>query len=262
MKISIIIPCFNEEKTLSKIVDKVLKFKSFEKEIIIVDDCSSDNTPNIINDLILKSKEIKSIKHEKNYGKGAGIKSGIKISTGDIVGILNADDYYLENTIQTIVTEHINEPNSILHGDMRVFGNNKYYDVISDNKPNILSGMVINHPTMFVPLTIINKHGMYDENFNICGDWEMCVRYYLLGLNFKNINKILVHYMIGGVSTTKPGIVFEDMRKIRIKHKLFKYIDFRYYRDKFFLLVFRNQVNAISHKKRMFIFNLKKLIAL
>ena len=54
MKISIIIPCFNEEKTLSKIVDKVLKFKSHEKEIIIVDDCSEDNTPQIINDLVSK----------------------------------------------------------------------------------------------------------------------------------------------------------------------------------------------------------------
>ena len=80
MKISIIIPCFNEEKTLSQIIDKVLKFKSFEKEIIIVDDCSEDNTPHIINDLLLKFDEIKSIKHEKNYGKGAGIKSGVKIS--------------------------------------------------------------------------------------------------------------------------------------------------------------------------------------
>ena len=61
MKISIIIPCFNEEKTLSKIIDKVLKFKSFEKEIIIVDDCSKDNTPHIIKDLLLKFSEIKSI---------------------------------------------------------------------------------------------------------------------------------------------------------------------------------------------------------
>ena len=54
MKVSIIIPCFNEEKTLSKVVEKVMNFKSFDKEIIIVDDCSNDNTQKIINDLVSK----------------------------------------------------------------------------------------------------------------------------------------------------------------------------------------------------------------
>ena len=51
IKISIIIPCYNEEKTLNQIIEKVLKFKTYDKEIIIVDDCSSDNTQNIINEL-------------------------------------------------------------------------------------------------------------------------------------------------------------------------------------------------------------------
>jgi len=90
MKISIIIPCYNEEKTLNEIVNKVLCFKSFDKELIIVDDCSSDNTEFIINDLVSKYDEIKSIRHDKNYGKGEGIKSGIKISTGDIILIQDA----------------------------------------------------------------------------------------------------------------------------------------------------------------------------
>ena len=66
MKISIIIPCFNEEKTLSEIVEKVMLFKSFHKEIIIVDDCSNDNTPKIISDLVSKFDEVKSIRHERN----------------------------------------------------------------------------------------------------------------------------------------------------------------------------------------------------
>ena len=54
MKISVIIPCFNEEKTISQIIDKVDKFKSFSKEIIIVNDCSTDNSKEIIEDICKK----------------------------------------------------------------------------------------------------------------------------------------------------------------------------------------------------------------
>ena len=58
MKISIIIPCFNEEKTLEKIISKVMLFKSFKKEIIIVDDCSNDSTPIIIKKTTIIPKTI------------------------------------------------------------------------------------------------------------------------------------------------------------------------------------------------------------
>ena len=116
MKISIIIPCFNEEKTLSQIIDKVLKFKSFEKEIIIVDDCSEDNTPHIINDLLLKFDEIKSIKHEKNYGKGAGIKSGLEISTGDIILIQDADLEYNPEDYDSLLEPFLKTDADVVYG--------------------------------------------------------------------------------------------------------------------------------------------------
>ena len=116
MKISIIIPCFNEEKTLSKIVDKVLQFKSFEKEIIIVDDCSKDNTPNIIKDLVSKFKEIKTVRHEKNYGKGAGIKSGVNISTGDIVLIQDADLEYNPEDFDNLLEPFLKTDADVVYG--------------------------------------------------------------------------------------------------------------------------------------------------
>ena len=116
MKISIIIPCYNEEKTLSKIVDKVLKFKKYEKEIIIVDDCSNDSTPNIINDLISRFNEIKSIKHEKNYGKGAGIKSGIKIATGDIILIQDADLEYNPEDYDSLLEPFLKTDADVVYG--------------------------------------------------------------------------------------------------------------------------------------------------
>ena len=116
MKISIIIPCFNEEKTLSKIVDKVLQFNSFEKEIIIVDDCSKDSTPNIIKDLILKFKEIKTVRHEKNYGKGAGIKSGVNISTGDIILIQDADLEYNPEDFDNLLEPFLKTDADVVYG--------------------------------------------------------------------------------------------------------------------------------------------------
>ena len=74
MKISIIIPCYNEEKTLLKVVEKVNKFHLFEKEIIIVDDFSNDSSKTIIENLISKYSFIKGVFHEKNFGKGYFIR--------------------------------------------------------------------------------------------------------------------------------------------------------------------------------------------
>ncbi len=76
MKLSVIIPCFNEEKTLETIVRKVLKFDEYEKEIIIVDDCSTDNSKMIIDKLVNSNPEVKSIYLEKNSGKGSALKKG------------------------------------------------------------------------------------------------------------------------------------------------------------------------------------------
>lgn len=116
MKVSIIIPCYNEEKTLAEIVSKVMLFKSFDKEIIIVDDCSNDNTPIIINDLISKFDEIKSIRHENNYGKGEGIKSGVKISTGDIILIQDADLEYNPNDYDNLLEPFLQTNADVVYG--------------------------------------------------------------------------------------------------------------------------------------------------
>ncbi len=116
MKISIIIPCYNEEKTLSEIVDKVLEFKSFDKEIIIVDDCSSDQTPNIIKNLKTDNEEIKSLRHNKNLGKGAGIRSGIKLATGDIILIQDADLEYNPKDYDKMLVPFLNSDAQVVYG--------------------------------------------------------------------------------------------------------------------------------------------------
>jgi glycosyltransferase involved in cell wall biosynthesis len=98
MKLSIIIPAYNEEKTIHLLLEKVLKVKSdivqFEKEIIIVNDCSKDKTLEVIQDISKLNPEIKIISNEINLGKSQTVKNGILISTGDWVVIQDADLEY------------------------------------------------------------------------------------------------------------------------------------------------------------------------
>ncbi len=94
MKLSVIIPCYNEEKTLRIITEKVLKFNEIEKEIIIIDDCSTDNSKSIIQELSNLNPEIRGVYLEKNLGKGAALKKGFQEVKGDIVLIQDADLEY------------------------------------------------------------------------------------------------------------------------------------------------------------------------
>ena len=99
MKVSIIIPCFNEHRTIELILKKVQNLKDYEKEIIVIDDCSTDGTKEILNN-IEKDLIQKLIFNEKNYGKGFCVKKGISHATGEIIIIQDADleydpnDYY------------------------------------------------------------------------------------------------------------------------------------------------------------------------
>jgi glycosyltransferase involved in cell wall biosynthesis len=92
--ITVIIPCFNEDKTIEIIVEKVQKYKNHPLEIIIVDDCSTDNTALIIQKIVGIYPNIKTFRHNINQGKGAAVCKGIKHAIGDVIIIQDADLEY------------------------------------------------------------------------------------------------------------------------------------------------------------------------
>ncbi|MEX2028217.1 MAG: glycosyltransferase family 2 protein [Candidatus Curtissbacteria bacterium] len=122
MKLTIIIPSFNEGKTLRQIVDRVWKIKLENKELIIVDDGSSDNTQEIIAKLT-PSRNIKIITNEKNLGKGASVVKALKIATGDIIIIQDADLEYDPADIPKILETFKDKKVEVVYGS-RILGNN------------------------------------------------------------------------------------------------------------------------------------------
>ena len=116
MKLSIIIPCYNEENTIKIIVEKVLKFNLYEKEIIIVDDCSIDNSRQIIKKLALENSNIKYFFLEKNLGKGAALSKGFFEASGDIILTQDADLEYDPSDYPKLLKPFIDTDADIVYG--------------------------------------------------------------------------------------------------------------------------------------------------
>lgn len=121
MKLSIIVPVYNEEKTIRGIVDAVLnapilyKNANIDKEIIIVDDCSKDQTRSILS-TELESKVDKVIYHEVNKGKGAAIRTGIQHMTGDFMVVQDADLEYDPNEYSKLLLPIIEGKADVVYG--------------------------------------------------------------------------------------------------------------------------------------------------
>lgn len=115
MKLSIVIPCYNEEKTIRMIVDAVRAAPYPSKEIIVVDDCSRDNTRNILTTEIAPLVD-KILYHEINQGKGAALRTGIQAATGDVVVIQDADLEYDPNEYPLLVEPIANDKADVVFG--------------------------------------------------------------------------------------------------------------------------------------------------
>ncbi len=131
MKLSIIIPVFNEERTIKELINRVLRVPlpyKIEKEIIVVNDGSTDNTYKILQEF---TDNIKLIAHEENRGKGTAIRAGIKESTGDLVIIQDADLEYNPSDYGTLLAPIVNKKSKVVYGTrlsnypLKLWGENK-----------------------------------------------------------------------------------------------------------------------------------------
>lgn len=122
MKISIIIPVYNEYKYLPTLLEKVKKTQ-YNKEIIIVDDCSTDGTWEWLEN---NCNYAKIVRHEKNEGKGAAIRTGLNLAEGDIIIIQDADLEYDPENYPSLIEPIVEAKANVVYGSRNILKNEKY----------------------------------------------------------------------------------------------------------------------------------------
>ena len=183
IKVSIIIPCYNEEKTIHSLLKKILYIKEFKKQIIIIDDFSTDNSLKKIDEIKNSFDELLIIKHNKNLGKGAAIKSSKKFINGDIVIIQDADLEYDPNDIKSLIKPIINGEFLVVYGS-RVLNKNYFeniqnfshwFRIIGNVFLTKLSNLINNQNltdahTCYKVFSskLFNKIKLEENNFNFC----------------------------------------------------------------------------------------------
>jgi len=188
MKISIITVCYNSEKYIQSTIESVLNQTYENIEYIVIDGCSNDGTVTIIKEYESKFNGRMKWISEPDKGIYDAMNKGIKMATGDVVGILNSDDFYIENTVieQVADTFTQNKETQIVFGDVLfVKPDNldktvRYYRSKNFTPKRFRFGFMPAHPTFFTYKTNFDKIGYYKIKYTIAADFELLLRFMLL----------------------------------------------------------------------------------
>lgn len=203
LKISIITPTYNSAKTLEKTILSVISQKSQinQLEYIIIDGASTDSTLKIINQY---SSKIDKIISEPDRGAYDAMNKGIAIATGDIIGIINSDDWYNQNALQTVEKIFTNHQQiDILYSPIDNYYQQEFIATFIPGKlANLPIRFTLNHPSCFIKKLAYNQVGLYNINYKIVADYDFILRLFKSGKIFHYIEQPLAAYSLNGMSSS------------------------------------------------------------
>ncbi len=189
MKLSVIIPCYNEEKTIAEILEKVARadIGQVKKEIIVVDDGSGDKTAEIVLKKKKENTNIIFIRSKKNGGKGRAIRIGLKKAKGDIVIIQDADLEYDPNDYSKLIGPIIEGRTKVVYGSRmlnyknrkKLYIMNWYGTIILTKLANLLyNAKITDEPTCYKVFSkeVIDSISLKCERFEFCPEVTAKVR--------------------------------------------------------------------------------------
>lgn len=207
MKISIVTVCYNSASTIRDTLESVLSQTYENIEYIVVDGASKDSTLEIISDY---EGRISTVLSEPDKGIYDAMNKGIKLATGDYVGILNSDDVFSStSTIQELVTFLQMNPDCDASYANLVFVQRDNTDVVTRKYSSssfspwkIRFGFMLPHPTFYARRALFEQYGYYKLGYRVSADFELMARFITHGIKLARHDANMVKMRQGGISTT------------------------------------------------------------
>lgn len=215
-KVSIITVVYNGVRTIEQTIQSVLHQSYKNIEYIIIDGLSTDGTQQIINRYI---QDISYYVSEKDDGLYYAMNKGIEKATGDIIGIINSDDWYAENAVEDVVTYFQKNDVELVCG--------KIVNISEENKERIVQGTLfenlwyqnsVAHPSVFVKKDVYDRLGGFNVNYRIASDYELMLRFYIKEVKFGYIDKVIAYFRQGGLSAKRKKESRDEVYKISMSY--------------------------------------------
>jgi glycosyltransferase involved in cell wall biosynthesis len=212
MKVSIITVCHNSAGTIKDTIVSVAGQTYSDIEYIIIDGGSVDGTAEIVYSY---GNSVSRFISEPDSGIYNAMNKGLRLATGDVVGILNSDDFFTdERIIQKVAKEFENNKIDAIYGDVQfVKPHNisrviRYYSSKRFNPDKFKFGYMPAHPSFYVRRELFEKFGYYKEDYKIGADFELLIRFlYINKVRYKYMDIPFVNMRTGGASNKSIGSV-------------------------------------------------------
>lgn len=216
LKVSIITVSYNASKTIEQTIQSVLNQTYKNIEYIIIDGGSTDGTVDIIKKY---EDKIAFWVSEPDGGIYDAMNKGILKSTGNIIGIINSDDWYEKNTVEKVVEafEHFNY--GLVYGSMVIIKEDGS-KIKKEKYPldALWYKMVTPHSSVFIKKEVYLKYGLFNLKYQLAADYELVLRLYSEGVKFGCLDEILANFRMGGISTKRSDILFNETIEISEKY--------------------------------------------
>ena len=213
-KFSIVTVCLNAAGTVEQALDSVLSQTYPPFEYIVIDGGSTDGTREVIERY---RPRLTNVVLEPDEGIYDAFNKGVTRATGDVVGILNADDLYAPWALETVAEAYGQSPRpGVFYGKLAVVDEARcrwtVYPV-GDHRC-LTSHMSIAHPATFVARSVYDQYGLFDPSFRVSGDWDLMLRFFQSGVPFYPVDRVLTAFRNSGVSSAYSERLLAENRRI------------------------------------------------